>query len=118
MVKTRCCLAGRTLNEVFRLIRIGKYRADLLLALAAALIAVALVTIGFGSAWPLKLDVGAGDARFVSGFNAVETTGGTFYRWTNGNATIAMPHLPAGAAAIMSIRLLNGRPDGQPDLHM
>ncbi len=98
--------------------RIAGYPAELLLAAVSALIAAVLVAIGFGLAWPLKLDVGAGDARFVSGFNAVETIRGIQYRWTTANATIAMPQLPDGQAGMLTLRVLNGRPTGQPDLHM
>src|SRR6266542_4843903 len=98
--------------------RIAGYPAELLLAAVSALIAAVLVAIGFGLAWPLKLDVGAGDARFVSGFNAVETIRGIQYRWTTANATIAMPQLPDGQAGMLTLRVLNGRPTGQPVLHM
>ncbi|MBK9713516.1 MAG: DUF2029 domain-containing protein [Kouleothrix sp.] len=98
--------------------RRSTYRADLLLALAAALLAAALIAIGFGRAWPMRLDVGAADARFVSGFHASQSANGISYRWTTASAAIALPQPPAGQGAILTLRLMNGRPLGQPDLHM
>lgn len=94
------------------------YRADLLLALLAALVAAVLIGIGFARAWPLRLDVGAADDRFLSGFHARQSANNISYRWTTASATIALPQPPAGQAAILSLRLMNGRPLGQPDLHM
>src|SRR5215213_9610379 len=98
--------------------RIAGSRAELLLAAASALIAAVLVAIGFSLAWPLKLDVGAGDARFVSGFHAPEQFGNALVRWTTADATIALPRPPLGADMLVELRLLAARPAGQPDAHV
>jgi hypothetical protein len=94
-----------------------------MLALAAAILAAMLLALGYGRAWPLALDVGERDNRFVDlatndnpahGFHAVERFGGDAARWTSGEATIALPRPPDGAASILSLRLLNSRPPDQP----
>jgi hypothetical protein len=63
------------------------------------------------------------DSRFVDratnddpahGFHAVERFGDDAARWTSGDATLALPRPPAGAASILSLRLLDSRPPGQP----
>jgi hypothetical protein len=98
-------------------------RRDATLGLAAALLAVLLLALGYSRAWPLALDIGGQDRRFVDlvtpeqpmrGFHAVEPFGGAMARWTSGDATLALPRPPDGAASILALRLLNSRPAGQP----
>jgi hypothetical protein len=98
-------------------------RVDIVLALAAALFATLFLAVGYGHAWPLTLDIGGSDSRFVDlttnddpdhGFHAVEHFGGDAARWTSGDAALALPHAPSGAASILSLRLLNSRPPDQP----
>ncbi len=81
----------------------------------AALVALALVALGTGLVWPLRLEVGARDARFVSGFHAVETFGAMAGRWTAPESALALPRPPGDGSAILTLRLLNSRPEGQPD---
>ncbi|HEU4324525.1 MAG TPA: hypothetical protein VFS21_15390, partial [Roseiflexaceae bacterium] len=64
------------------------------LAGMAALVALALVALGASLVWPLRLDVGARDARFVSGFHAVETFGGMTGRWSAPESALALPRPP------------------------
>ena len=66
-------------------------RNEVIRALAAALIAAVLLAVGFNRAWPLNLDIGTNDDRFVSGFLEIEQFGDTGVRWTDGDATIAIP---------------------------
>jgi hypothetical protein len=82
--------------------------------LAAALFAAVALAIGYARASPPALDVGGRDARFVAGFHAPETFLGPPVRWTAGDATIALPRPPAGAAASIVLRLFNGRPPQYP----
>src|SRR5258706_5777306 len=98
-------------------------RRDAALALAAALLAVLLLALGYARAWRLARDSGGQDSRFVElvtpeqparGFHAVELLGGAMARWASGDATLALPRPPDGAASILSLRLLNSRPAGQP----
>jgi hypothetical protein len=84
------------------------------LALAAGLLAVLLLGLAYSRAWPQTLDVGARDDRFVAGFNAIEDFGGRLVRWTDGDATIALPRPPDGRPAMLSLTLLNSRPEGSP----
>ena len=94
------------------------WRGDALLALAAGLLAVLLLALAYARAWPLAVDIGTRDARFIAGFNATEDFGGRRVRWTGGDATIALPRPPDGQPALLSITLLNSRPDGNPDPHV
>src|SRR6266513_3072740 len=71
-------------------------RGDLTLAIAAGLLALLLLWLGFIRAWPLTLDVGVQDDRFVTGFNETEDFAGRLVRWTDGDATIALPRPPDG----------------------
>jgi hypothetical protein len=89
----------------------------------AVLLAVLLLSFGYARAWPLALDIGGRDARFVDrvsttdpahGFHAVEQFGGAAARWSGGDATIALPRPPDDNAAIVSLRLLNSRPADTP----
>ncbi|HWQ12679.1 MAG TPA: DUF2029 domain-containing protein, partial [Roseiflexaceae bacterium] len=88
--------------------------ADILVLLAAALVALAALAVGYAAAWPLVLDVGGRDARFALGFNEPEQSAGLNYRWTDGDATLALPHPPPGSPTLLALRLQNGRPAGQP----
>jgi hypothetical protein len=84
-------------------------------ALAAALVALLALALGFAMAWPLAVDVGAGrDARFALGFNEPERTTSVDFRWTDGDSTLALPRPPAASPAVLALRLQNGRPDAQP----
>jgi hypothetical protein len=94
------------------------WRGDMLLALAAGLLAVLLLALAYARAWPLAVDIGTRDARFLAGFNATEDFGGRLVRWTSGDATIALPRPPDRLPALLSITLLNSRPDGSPNPHV
>ena len=97
---------------------LGRFlRIEAALALAAALLAAALLAIGFGFAWPLRVDLGAGarDGRFATGLYEPEQFGADMARWTGDSATLALPQIPGGSAATLELRLLHGRPAGQPD---
>src|SRR5690348_14121511 len=94
--------------------------------IAATLTAIVLLAIGNSRAWPLTIDIGGQDRRFVDlatlgepgrGFHAIEDFGGQAMRWTTGDATIAIPR-PPGGTALLTLRLLNSRPAGQPDPHV
>src|SRR5689334_12870616 len=80
---------------------VSGWRADALLALAAGLLAVLLLALAYTRAWPLAVDIGTRDDRFVAGFNATEDFGGRLVRWTNGDATIALPRPPDGRPALL-----------------
>ena len=96
---------------------IGRSR-DVTLALAAALLAVLLLAVGFNRAWPLTLDVGTQDDRFVAGFNAPQVLDGHPARWTTEAATIALPRPPLGTSVLAELRMSSGRPADQPDAHV
>src|SRR5689334_4017667 len=87
-------------------------------ALSAGLLAVLLLALAYARAWPLAVDIGTRDNRFIAGFNATEDFGGRLVRWTGGDATIALPRPPDRRPALLSITLLNSRPDGSPDPHV
>src|SRR5262245_46565304 len=98
------------------------WRVDVALTFATSLLAAVLLVLGYGHAWPLTLDIGGPDSRFVDlatnddtahGFHAVERFGEDTARWTSGDATLALPR-PPGGASILSLRLLNSRPPDQP----
>ena len=93
-------------------------RNEVIRALAAALIAAVLLAVGFNRAWPLNLDIGTNDDRFVSGFLEIEQFGDTRVRWTDGDAAIAIPGPPLGASSLLALRLLNSRPPEYPDPHL
>jgi len=117
---------GRTTNDQSRassfVLRPSSFvlgwRADALLALAAGLLAVLLLALAYARAWPLAVDIGTRDDRFIAGFNATEDFGGRLVRWTSGDATIALPRPPDRRPALLSVTLLNSRPDGSPDPHI
>jgi hypothetical protein len=94
------------------------WRGDVTLALAAGLLALLLLALAYARAWPLAVDVGTRDNRFIAGFNATEDFGGRLVRWTGGDATIALPRPPDGRPALLSITLLNSRPEGSPEPHV
>ncbi len=86
----------------------------LVLSLLGGLAVVLFLALAYPIAWPLTIDIGTRDARFVSGFHEPEQFGDTLFRWTTERSELALPRAPAGQATIM-LRLLNGYPDGQPD---
>ncbi|MEM8530721.1 MAG: glycosyltransferase family 87 protein [Chloroflexota bacterium] len=96
-------------------------------AVAAVFLAMWFLVISYTRVWPFDLDIGVSDARFVNqvdtdnappGFHAVEDFAGTTIRWTSGDATISLPRSTDGRAVLVKLRLLNSRPDGQPDPQM
>jgi len=102
------------------------WRGELVFALAAAVLTLLLIALGFNRAWPLTIDLGAQDRRFVAGFNEPEQFGdpssssgqAALVRWTTAEATIALPRPPLGANMLLELRLLAARPSGQPDAHV
>jgi hypothetical protein len=117
---------GRTTNDQSRassfVLRPSSFaldwRGDALLALTAGLLAALLLALAYARAWPLAVDIGTRDNRFIAGFNATEDFGGRLVRWTSGDATIALPRPPDNRPALLSVTLLNSRPDGSPDPHV
>src|SRR5215218_10199808 len=87
-------------------------------ALTVGLLALLLLVLAYARAWPLAVDIGTRDNRFIAGFNATEDFGGRLVRWTNGDAAIALPRPPDGQPALLSITLLNSRPEGSPAPHV
>jgi hypothetical protein len=79
------------------------------------LAALVLLVLGGSRAWPLVLDVGGRDARFVGGFHETEHFGSMDVRWTTEDAELALPRPPGDGPAILTLRLLNSRPADQPD---
>lgn len=95
--------------------RLAGWRADMLLALAAALLAMLFLTLAFNRVWPLTVDVGVRDQRFVSGFYAVQELDGQLSRWTGGDSTLALPRPPLGVPVLAELRMSSGRPADVPD---
>lgn len=81
--------------------------------LIAAVLAVALVTAGNSRAWPLTIDIGGQDARFVQHIHEPETFGERSARWTTGDTHLIVPRAAGGG--VLSLWLLQSRPEGQPD---
>jgi hypothetical protein len=79
----------------------------------ALLVSVVVFAGAYWRMWPLTVDIGAGDARFAHGFHEPERFGETLFRWTTGRSELDLPAPPAGAA-VLTLRLLNGYPEGQP----
>jgi hypothetical protein len=84
----------------------------------AIVLAVLVIAIGFNRAWPLTIDIGEHDQRFVSGFNEPEQFGSALVRWTTADAAIALPRPPLDVNMLIELRLLSARPEGQPDAHV
>lgn len=82
--------------------------------LTSILVSVVLLAIAIQAIWPLEVDVGGADRRFVSGFNAIEDFNGTSVRWTDGDATLSLPRPPSGGGTVLRLRLLTSRPLDQP----
>ena len=83
--------------------RLAGWRGDVLLAVAAALLAMLFLTLAFNRVWPLTVDVGVRDQRFVSGFYAVQELDGQLSRWTGGDSTLALPRPPLGVPVLAEL---------------
>jgi glycosyl transferase family 87 len=94
---------------------VSGWRAEALLAILVALLAVVLAAIGFSQARPPTLDLGVRDSRFIAGFHEPESFGGATVRWTTSAAEIALPRLSDRSAAVLSLWMLNSRPADRPD---
>jgi hypothetical protein len=90
------------------------WREEALAVGLAALMTVVLLTLAYHRVWPLSIPVGENDSRFAVDFNAPESIGGRVVRWTNGASRVLVPRPPDGTPAVLSMRAVNGRPDGQP----
>lgn len=89
------------------------FRSDLASLLAAMLAGIVLLSLSIQSIWPLEIDIGSADRRFSADFNAIEDFAGTTVRWSNGDSLLSLPRPPSDG--IVVLRLLNSRPEGQPD---
>jgi hypothetical protein len=78
----------------------------------AALCAFLIIGIAAAQAWPLVVDIGRRDARFVIGFHEPETDiiNLTQFRWSDGDSTIALPQPPMPTPSLITLWLPNGRP--------
>ena len=86
-------------------------RRGLLLALVVALVAP-LLWFSLVVAPSLRVDVGVwGDHTFLSGVNGVEQSASEDYRWTTGQAQLALPNL-SGRYQLLRLRAHGWRPDG------
>lgn len=64
-------------------------------------------------AWPMSIDIGSQDTRFVSGFHEPEQFDAMRFRWSAEASELHIPRPPAGPA-LLSLRMLNGYPEGVP----
>ncbi len=80
----------------------------------SGLAAVLLVGLAFAQAWPLMINIGQRDERFVQGFHEAEQANGAQIRWTTGESELHIPQLPTGAS-IVHMRIMNSYPAGQAD---
>ena len=64
-------------------------------------------------AWPMFIDIGTQDARFVTSFNEPEQANGMRFRWTRERSILHLPRPPAGPA-ILTMHVVNGYPDHIP----
>src|SRR5579859_1371825 len=83
--------------------------------LVMALLAMVLAWLAFLHSWPETLTIGSNDARFISGFYEVEKFADMQARWTTAHATLALPRPPDGSAALLTLRLHDGRQATSPD---
>lgn len=79
--------------------------------LVAALIALGIIGLVSAIVWPLTIDVGANDHRFVRGFHEPEMLSGLSFRWTDGDSTLLFPPAPFGAPATLTLEVLDGHPE-------
>ena len=79
-----------------------------------ALAAVVVVAV-YQARAPIALDMASGEeSRYLSGFYPPEATAGVTYRWTDGEARIALPGLGRGARMHLRINLQAIRPEAKP----
>jgi hypothetical protein len=91
-----------------------KLRNDLLICLAAVLGTLLALTVAFHQVWPLTVQLGERDARFVQGFHEPERFGGDLARWSTANAALLLPRSSDGTPARLVLRLRESRPADQP----
>jgi len=91
--------------------RVAPLLAEALRAFLAATIALAILWAAYVLAWPLTIDVGGNDHRFVRGFHEPEQLGGRSMRWTDGDSTLLLPRPPAGVPSVLALALLDSRPE-------
>lgn len=92
----------------------GMWQRDARAIIIAAMASVVLLTIAYNRVWPLSINIGENDGRFAVNFNAPESISGRAMRWTTGASEVLVPRPPDGTPAMLSMRAVNARPDGQP----
>lgn len=97
-------------------VTVARLLPEALRALLAAVIALALLWAAYAVAWPLTIDVGGNDHRFVRGFHEPEQLAGRSMRWTDGDSTLLLPRPPAGAPSVLELALLDSRPERSDSL--
>ncbi len=82
--------------------------------LGCLFLALTLGAAAFQIAPPLALEASSYDQNFLSGADAIEQIGGAPGRWMLGGAELRLPSLGV-RSAILSLVLLNSRPENRPD---
>ncbi|MGQ9925617.1 MAG: glycosyltransferase family 87 protein [Chloroflexaceae bacterium] len=98
-------------NTLTRTAQVVPWAAEALRAFLSATIALAILWAAYAFAWPLTIDVGGNDHRFVWGFHEPEQLGGRSMRWTDGDSTLLLPRPPAGVSSVLALTLLDSRPE-------
>ena len=72
---------------------------------------LAMVLIGWASLnnYPLDMEIGTNDARFVTNFHDPEQFENIIFRWTTAHSTVKLPQPPAGTS-LVSLNLMNSYP--------
>ncbi len=93
------------------MVTLARSLAEALRALLAAAIALALLWAASAVVWPLTINVGGNDHRFVRGFHEPEQSVWGSMRWTDGDSTLLLPRPPTGAPSVLELTLLDSRPE-------
>ncbi|NTW98040.1 MAG: DUF2029 domain-containing protein, partial [Oscillochloris sp.] len=85
---------------------------------AAIIVALVVIGVGYAQAWPLPITIGVNDTAFIENVGRPEYGDGRVFRWTSDSSQLSLPQPPLNTASVLTLRIQDSRklrPE-QPDL--
>ncbi|NTV64196.1 MAG: DUF2029 domain-containing protein [Oscillochloris sp.] len=82
---------------------------DLIYGVAAIIVTLVVIGVGYARAWPISITVGTNDASFVENMRATEHSTGKSFRWTGDHSRLRLPQTPFGTASILTLHMQDSR---------
>ncbi len=90
-------------------IRWRTFGIETIATVAAILLAVVAISIGYALAWPISIKIGENDSQFIENFYDPEIGEGQIFRWTAESSQLHLPQPPLNTPVVLMLHIQDSR---------